>query len=374
MYGLVTHAASTQELEKMVQQARRESTKADDLVRSLTPRPNWPKLDAAIHGATSSAPTVSMQQQAAQHSALQAEPTATTRDLVDRLVKEHKQALARVAELEPLEKQLQEALRLLEPEPCLGPLQLQPTASPTDTAALEWESQQPAVPPVSTSSAAAAAATASGKGSQASTSSQAPAVSSAGSTVAFTGAATAAGSSQSAAARQDPGAPQHTAGLGWSGVPRFLRWDGPVALQPMTLPALQSLLHSIWAAKAVFDTEHQVQHSLLSFVWRFFRAKHAQQGLVAAAGYSLLSALAQHQADSAMANMFLRVLEGRWQEAMWHDCRHMLQAVSLILQALSEFKFTSLLSVKRHCTCNAACCYIALATTLPCPAAACQHV
>ena len=357
----------------MVQQARRESTKADDLVRSLTPRPNWPKLDAAIHGATSSAPTVSTQQQAAQHSALQAETTASTQDLVDKLVKERKQAVARVAELEPLEKQLQEALRLLEPEPYLGPLQLQPTASPTDTAALEWEPQQPAVPPVSTSSAAAAA-TASGKGSQASTNSQAPAVIPAGSTVAFTGAATAVGSSQSAAARQDAGVPQHTAGLGWSGVPRFLRWDGPVALQPMTLPALQSLLHSLWAAKAVFDTEHQVQHSLLRFVGTFFRAKHAQQGLVAAAGYSLLSALQQHQADSAMANMFLRVLEGRWQEAMWHDCRHMLQAVALVLQALSEFIFTSLLSVKRHCTYNAACCYIALPTTLPCPAIAVQHV
>ena len=30
----------------MVQQARRESVKADELVRSLTPRPNWQKLDA----------------------------------------------------------------------------------------------------------------------------------------------------------------------------------------------------------------------------------------------------------------------------------------------------------------------------------------
>ena len=319
----------------MVQQARRENTKADDLVRSLTPRPNWQKLDAAIRPTSTATPSASTQQHAAQQSALQAEPAASTRELVDRLVTERKQALARVAELDPLQGQLQEALRLLETEPGFAPVQLQVAAAAPQPGikAAEQDQQQPAGSPTS-----AAAAPAS-RSSKASINGQTTAATNAESAVAVSAADTSAaavGSSHASAAAAGAASLQFTSGLGWSGMPRYLRWEGPIALQPMTMSALQSMLHQIWSAKAAADAEQRVQQSLQSFIWRFFRAKHAQQGLVAAAGYSLLHALQQHQASCAMAGMFLRVLEGQWQEAMWHDCRHMLQAVSLILQALSE--------------------------------------
>lgn len=326
----------------MVQQARRESTKADDLVRSLTPRPNWHKLDAFIHATSTTTSNTSTQQHASQQSALQAEPAASTRELVDRLVTERKQALARVAELEPLQGQLQEALRLLEPEPCLSPVQLQMVAASPQPGimAADQDQQQPAGSPTSAAAAAAATPVASAsRTSTASTGGHNTAPAKAESAVALTDAtasSAATGSSHAPAATAGAASQQCASGLVWSAVPRYLRWEGPIALQPMTASALQSMLHQIWSAKAASDAEQQVQQSLQSFIWRFFRAKHAQQGLVAAAGYSLLHALQQHQASCAMAGMFVRVLEGRWQEAMWHDCRHMLQAVSLILQALSE--------------------------------------
>lgn len=309
----------------MVQQARRESTKADDLVRSLTPRPNWQKLDAAIHAATSS--PSNPQAHLSTQSALQAELHASTRELADRLATERKQALARVAELEPLEGQLREALMLLEPETQAGPILLQvaPASFPQPA-----EQQPAAGPPASTSATSSAAKT-----SQASSSTYA--FGAPGTAVNVSeGAASAASTGPSNVVSSDTSAVQYATGLGWNGMPRYLRWEGPVALQPMTLSALQSLLQDVWSAKATYEADGCMQHSLQSFVWRFLRRKHTQQRTVAAAGYNLLYALQQHQASCAMAHMFLAVLDGRWQEAMWHDCRHMLQAVSHILQALSK--------------------------------------
>ena len=305
--AMAKHAGAPQELEKMVQQARKESTKADDLVRSLTPRPNWHKLDT--HPSPSSAPASAKQPHP------QPEPSASTRDLVDRLVAERKQALARVAELEPLQGQLQEALRLLEPEPAPAPVVLTITSASAepDQHSLEAQ-QQPAAAAIATAAPAHEAA---------------PAGTSAGSMSPF--------DRFSAAGTSGSHGPDFASGLGWSTTtPRYLKWDGLVALQPMTLSALQMSLSTIWLAKAASDTDRQVQQPLGSFMWRFLRGKHGHQGLVAQAGYSLLHALQQHQHASAMACTFLRILEGRWQEAMWHDCRHMLEAVSLVLQALSE--------------------------------------
>ncbi|KAA6423684.1 MAG: hypothetical protein FRX49_06255 [Trebouxia sp. A1-2] len=239
------------ELEKMVQQARRESVKADDLVRSLTPRPNWHKLDAFSQPLALPAtplpqgqlPPLTKGQPQGQGpqsvSATQQPALHCTRETVDQLVAERKQALARVRELEPLQEQLQQALSLLEPE-----------AAPSPTIA---------------------AVNASGT--------------------------------------------QMVDGLGWtSQVARCLRWDSHVTLQPYSLQTLYNRIQDIWAAKAAFDGQRMAQHPLLGFLWTYFRAEHGEQASVAQEGYSFLYALQQYQHQLAMADIFLRVVEGQWQE------------------------------------------------------------
>ena len=351
----------------MVQQARKESVKADDLVRSLTPRPNWHKLDAfaasfpdptlhiSSHQAPSQAkshrPGPAAAQPASQTGAAQQQQgaallSASTRDLVDRLAAERKQALLRIAELEPLQGQLQQAQRLLEPE--AGPISMQlQLLEPSVPQCLSpaWDSETPPVTQASTSVPVAAT-------------SVAPARSDAPSTAQYGGKAagidttakaatsngpsgiipssSAAGSASAGAA--DTAAAQAVVGLGFSNsIPRFLRWEMPVVLQPYTLESLYSILQDIWAGKAAFDGQRQAQCPLQDFLWTYFRAEHGeQQALVAQAGYSFLYALQQHQHHFATAAVFLRILEGRWQEAHWHDCRHMLDAVALVLEALSK--------------------------------------
>ncbi|KAL0056402.1 hypothetical protein WJX82_010947 [Trebouxia sp. C0006] len=66
------------------------------------------------------------------------------------------------------------------------------------------------------------------------------------------------------------------------------------------------------------------------------QAEHGEQAAVAQEGYSFLYALRQYQHQLAMADIFLRVVEGQWQEGVWHDCRHMLQGVALVLDTLSD--------------------------------------
>ena len=359
----------------MVQQARKESVKADDLVRSLTPRPNWHKLDAFAIPSTDSTPHTSRphapsqakshglglataspasQAGAAQQQQGPALLAASTRDLVDRLAAERKQALLRIAELEPLQGQLQQAQRLLEPE--AGPISMQlqivePSAPQSLSPALNSEASL--VTQANTSVPVAAT-------SVAPTRSDAPSIASHGdkavSIVTTAKAATsncpssvgpsnsAAGSASADAA--DTAAAQAVVSLGWSNsVPRFLRWDMPVALQPYSLESLYSTLQDMWAGKAALDGQRQAHCPLQDFLWTYFRAEHGeQQALVAQAGYSFLYALQQHQHHLATAAVFLRIIEGRWQEAHWHDCRHMLDAVALVLEALSKLSACGLLT------------------------------
>jgi len=363
-----------QELEKMVQQARRESVKADDLVRSLTPRPNWHKLDAFSqppplpatplpqgqlppltkgqpHGQGTQA--VPATQQPALHQP--AVVTGSTRETVDQLVTERKQALARVRELEPLQEQLQQALSLLEPEAAPSSVQLQlvqpAVTQPQDSATVASVKDTSAARPAAAAAALAAAAAASSPRSAAVAATPRTAVA-AGSTTAGQAAGTgssstanasaAASSSTSSASGQtttavDASETQMIEGLGWtSQVARCLRWDGHVTLQPYSLQTLYTRIQDIWAAKAAFDGQRKAQHPLLGFLWTYFRAEHGEQASVAQEGYSFLYALRQYQHQLAMADMFLRVLEGQWQEGVWHDCRHMLQGVALVLEALSK--------------------------------------
>ena len=356
-----------QDLEKMVQQARKESVKADDLVRSLTPRPNWHKLDAFATPSSDPTPHTSSPQahsQAKPHGpgpatglpASQAGPaqqqqgpallSASTRDLVDRLAAERKQALLRIAELEPLQGQLQQAQRLLEPEAGPTSMQLQlvePIAPQSLSPALD--SGAPRVTQASTSMPVAATSVAPAR-------SDAPSIAPQGGKAVGTDttakAATSCGPSSidvsnsaaciASAGAADTAAPQAVVGLGWnSSVPRFLRWDTPVVLQPYSLESLYSTLQDMWAGKAAFDGQRQAHCPLQDFLWTYFRAEHGeQQALVAQAGYSFLYALQQHQHHLATAAVFLRIIEGRWQEAHWHDCRHMLDAVAVVLEALSK--------------------------------------
>jgi len=363
-----------QELEKMVQQARRESVKADDLVRSLTPRPNWHKLDAFSqppplpatplpqgqlppltkgqpHGQGPQA--VPATQQPALHQP--AVVTGSTRETVDQLVTERKQALARVRELEPLQEQLQQALSLLEPEAAPSSVQLQlvqpAVTQPQDSATVASVKDTSAARPAAAAAALAAAAAASSPRSAAVAATPRTAVA-AGSTTAGQAAGTgssstanasaAASSSTSSASGQtttavDASETQMIEGLGWtSQVARCLRWDGHVTLQPYSLQTLYTRIQDIWAAKAAFDGQRKAQHPLVGFLWTYFRAEHGEQASVAQEGYSFLYALRQYQHQLAMADMFLRVLEGQWQEGVWHDCRHMLQGVALVLEALSK--------------------------------------
>lgn len=355
-----------QDLEKMVQQARRESVKADDLVRSLTPRPNWHKLDAFAAPPTDSTPHTISPQAPSQTKAHGPGPapappapqaggahqqqggaalSASTRHLVDRLAAERKQALLRLAELEPLQEQLQQAQRLLEPEagPTCMQLQLvEPSAPQSLTPALDSEA-----PPVTQASSAVSTA-ATGVAplpARSSAPGTAPHAGKATGTSTTAKAATSSGPSSSgvfssAAGSEPVGAADTPAvvGLGWrNSVPRFLRWDAPVVLQPYTLESLYSTLQDIWAGKAAFDGQRQALCPLQDFLWTYFRAAHGeQQALVAQAGYSFLYALQQHQHHLATAAVFLRIIEGRWQEAHWHDCRHMLDAVAVVLEALSK--------------------------------------
>ena len=359
----------------MVQQARKESVKADDLVRSLTPRPNWHKLDAFAAPSTDAAPHTSSPQapsQAkphgpgpaiapsapqggpAQHQQGAAPLSASTRDLVDRLAAERKQALLRIAELEPLQGQLQQAHRLLEPEAGPTPMQLQlvdPSAPHSLTPAVDPETTP--VTQASTSVPVAAASVAPARSDARSTASHggkavgidttAKAATSSGPS--STGPSSSAAGSVSASA-VDTAAAQAVVGLGWSNsVPRFLRWDTLVVLQPCSLESLYSTLKDIWAGKAAFDGQRQTHCPLQDFLWTYFRAEHGeQQALVTQAGYSFLYALQQHQHHLAMAAVFLRIIEGRWQEAHWHDCRHMLDAVAVVLEALSKLFASSLLT------------------------------
>ena len=351
-----------QDLEKMVQQARKESVKADDLVRSLTPRPNWHKLDAFAARSTDPTPhtsslqapsqaksqgpgpaagTPASQAGAAQQQQGAALLSASTRDLVDRLAAERKQALLRIAELEPLQGQLQQAQRLLEPE--AGPISMQlqllePSVPQCLSPALD--SEVPPVTQASTSVPVAATNVAPTRsdahaGKAAGIDSTAQAATSSGPS-SIIPSSSAAGSASAGAA--DTAAAQSVVGLGCSSsVPRFLRWDMPVVLQPYTLESLYSILQDIWAGKAAFDGQRQAQCPLQDFLWTYFRAEHGeQQALVAQAGYSFLYALQQHQHHLATAALFLRIIEGRWQEAHWHDCRRMLDAVALVLEALSK--------------------------------------
>ena len=348
----------------MVQQARRESVKADDLVRSLTPRPNWHKLNAFAPAPVSPAVNPAQQpnlgkaqaatpitaqignakqpsHQAVQHAQQVAQQagvaTGTTRDMVDQLVAERKQALVRVAELEPAQGQLQQALHLLQPEAGPSCVQLQ-LMEPTP-AESQPRASVPDAPTVA-SAATGAVATPRGAARTAARSVTSSAVASS-STEAATAASTTAGAVAAGgipAAAADMGSTQVVKGLGWgNSVPRYLRWDSPVALQPYSLPGLYTKIQDIWAAKAGFDGQHQAQQPLLGFLWTYFRAEHGEQGVVAQEGYSFLHALRQHQHQLPMAGMFLRVLEGGWQEAIWHDCRHMLAGVAAILEALSEY-------------------------------------
>lgn len=340
-----------QDLEKMVQQARKESVKADDLVRSLTPRPNWHKLDAfatppadptpstitpqAPSQAKSHLPRQAIGPPASQSSGAQQHHkgllSASTRDLVERLAAERKQALLRMAELEPLGEQLQQAQRLLEPE--AGPIsvQLQLVEPQAQTPAVHLD--MPAAPDVGSAKPMPANIMAAPPARSDSTAAG-------GKTVGMIVTAKSGGLSSSAAgsAPADAAAAPAVVSLGWSNsIPRYLRWDVPVALQPYTQEGLHSTLQDIWAGKAAFDGQRQAHSPLVGFLWTYFRAEQGeQQGRVAQAGYSFLYALQQHQHQLAMAAMFLRIVEGRWQEAHWHDCRHMLDAVAIVLEALSK--------------------------------------
>jgi len=361
----------------MVQQARRESVKADDLVRSLTPRPNWHKLDAFSQPPPlpavplpqgqlppltkgqpqgQGAPAVPVTQQPAVHQPAVA--TGSTRETVDQLVAERKQALARVRELEPLQGQLYQALSLLEPEaaPSSVHLQLvQPAVSqPQDSATLASVTDTSAARPAAAAAAAAAAALAAAAAAASSPRSAAVAATPrtaaaaglntagqpAGSSTANANAAAASYTSTASGqtmAAVDASGTQMVEGLGWtSQVARCLRWDGHVTLQPYSLQSLYTRIQDIWAAKAAFDGQRKAQHPLLGFLWTYFRAEHGEQASVAQEGYSFLYALRQYQHQLAMADMFLRVVEGQWQEGVWHDCRHMLQGVALVLEALSK--------------------------------------
>ena len=357
-----------QELEKMVQQARRESVKADDLVRSLTPRPTWHKLDAFSQ--TPRAPTTAPSQgqpqpplqgrpqgQAAAPAGQQAlnqvgVVTGSTRDMVDHLVAQRNQALTRLTELAPLQGQLQQAVSLLEPEASPSSLQLQlvdpavaqaqapaPQESATATsAATPAAAVTAAIPRAAAVTAARTAATAATPGTAVTAGATAAGRTAAASssTADASAAASSTGSGLTAGVVGVSGQPM-VAGLGWgNGVPRYLRWDSPVALQPYTLQALYAKIQDIWAAKAAFDGQRAAQHPLLGFLWTYFWAEHGEQALVAREGYSLLHALHQHKHQLAMADVFLRVLEGQWQEAVWHDCRHMLEGVALVLETLSK--------------------------------------
>ena len=361
----------------MVQQARRESVKADELVRSLTPRPNWHKLDAfapppspaptnstlsqqspgkgqqQAQAHASAPPTVQAAnaQQPPQHAAV---ATGTTRDMVEQLAADRKQALMRVSKLEPLQGQLQQALHLLEPE--AGPSCVQLQLVDTAMGQTQDQPQRPIIGASTVSTATAVVAATAGtprsaavgaaaEAKAATPRSKAPiaarppvgATAVAGSSTAAGGAAATSASDGMVAGASDANAAQVAEGLGWSSsVPRYLRWDSRIALQPYTLQSLYAKMQDIWAAKAAFDGQRQAQHPLLGFVWTYFTTKHGEQGLVAQQGYSFLAALRQHQHQLAMAAMFLRLLEGQWQEAMWHDCRHMLHGVALVLETLSE--------------------------------------
>lgn len=359
----------------MVQQARRESVKADDLVRSLTPRPNWHKLDAfaampptdpvlhtaspqAVSQVKSHGPNLATAPPSFQAGGTQQQRSllsASTRDLVERLAAERKQALVRIAELEPLQGQLQQAQRLLEPEagPTSTQLQLvEPSLPQAQTPAFGSDTPPviqaaTAVPvaatsvalPLSRSAAATTGNTAGYGGKTVSISTTAKPSTSSG--VSSSGPSSSAAGSASLGAA-DTAAAQAVASLGWSNtIPRYLRWDSPVVLQPYTLESLYSTLQDIWAGKAAFDGQRQVHYPLQDFLWTYFRAEHGeQQALVAQAGYSFLYALQQQQHHLAMAAVFLRIIEGRWQEAHWQDCRHMLDAVAVVLEALSKFVCT----------------------------------
>ena len=361
-----------QELEKMVQQARRESVKADDLVRSLTPRPNWHKLDAFSQTprAPTNAPSQGQPQpplqgrpqgQAAAPAGQQAlnqvgVVTGSTRDMVDHLVAQRNQALTRLSELAPLQGQLQQAVSLLEPEASPSSLQLQ-LVDPAVAQAQAPPPQEPATATSAATSAAtpAAAVTAATPRAAAVTAARTAATAAAPGTAVTAGATAAGRTAAASSSTADASAAASStgsgltagvvgvsgqpvvAGLGWgSGVPRYLRWDSPVALQPYTLQVLYAKIQDIWAAKAAFDGQRAAQHPLLGFLWTYFWAEHGEQALVAQEGYSLLHALHQHKHQLAMADVFLRVLEGQWQEAVWHDCRHMLEGVALVLETLSK--------------------------------------
>lgn len=362
-----------QELEKMVQQARRESVKADDLVRSLTPRPNWHKLDAFSqppplpatplpqgqlppltkgqpqgHGP----PAVPATQQPAVHQPAGA--TGSTRETVDQLVAERKQALARVRELEPLQGQLHQALSLLEPEAAPSSVQLQlvqpAVTQPQDSATPASVTDASAARPAAAAAAALAAAAVASSPRSAAVTATPRTAAAAGSNTAGQAAGTSSSSTVSVAALSststasgqtvaavDASGTQMVEGLGWSSqVARCLRWDGHVTLQPYSLQTLYTRIQDIWAAKAAFDGQGKAQHPLLGFLWTYFRAEHGEQAAVAQEGYSFLYALRQYQHQLAMADIFLRVVEGQWQEGVWHDCRHMLQGVALVLEALSK--------------------------------------
>ncbi|DBB06613.1 hypothetical protein WJX77_004467 [Trebouxia sp. C0004] len=357
------------ELEKMVQQARRESVKADDLVRSLTPRPNWHKLDAFSQPPPSTAtplpqgpippltkgqpsgqgsPAVPATQQPALHQPAVA--IGSTRETVDQLVAERKQALAKVRELEPLREQLQQALSLLEPEAAPSPVQLQlvqpAVTQPQDSASLASVTDKSAAAaalaaePAASSPRNAAVAVTPRTAAVAAPNAPGQAAGSGNSSTA--NASVAASSSTSTASGQTMAAvgangTQMVEGLGWtSQVARCLRWDGHITLQPYNLQTLYTRMQNIWAAKAAFDGQRKAQHPLLGFLWTYFRAEHGEQAAVAQEGYSFLCALRQYQHQLALADMFLRVVEGQWQEGVWHDCRHMLQGVALVLEALSD--------------------------------------
>lgn len=370
----------------MVQQARRESVKADDLVRSLTPRPNWHKLDAFSQPPPLPAtplpqgqlpplakgqpqgqgpPAVPATQQPAVHQPAVA--TGSTRETVDQLVAERKQALARVRELEPLQGQLHQALSLLEPDAAPSSVQLQlvqlPVSQPQDSATLASVSDTSAARPAAAAAALAAAArpavVAAAAALAPASSPRSAAVTGTPRTAAAAGSNTAgqaAGTGSSSTANATVAASlsasiasgqtmaavdaigtQLVEGLGWtSQVARCLRWDGHVTLQPYSLQSVYTRIQDIWAAKAAFDGQRKAQHPLLGFLWTYFRAEHGEQASVAQEGYSFLYALRQYQHQLAMADMFLRVVEGQWQEGVWHDCRHMLQGVALVLEALSK--------------------------------------
>ena len=266
--------------------------------------------------------------------------------MVDQLVADRKQALAAASKLEPLQAQLQQAQHLLEPEACPSAVQLQLAETTASALQMPASTSQTTHKPgiAALPSHATAVATAATKpivaGTGPTSSQTSTAVSGVASTTpssARTLSSTTDGTVASTSGG-DSAVPQGVCmGLGWDGsVPRYLRWNSPVALQPYSLPAVFSRLQDIWAAKAVFDAQHQAQQPLLGFLWTYFRAEHGQQAVVAQDGYSFLFALRQHQHQLATASMFLRILEGQWQEAMWHDCRHMLEGVAHVLETLSK--------------------------------------